>query len=234
VAAHLRTDKGRTPATVENVSAGGLFVRTDELQQVGAEIFVDLVKPGWKRALTLRARVTSRVDAIEGRLAHRAPGMGLQFQQVDDRQFQRLRSLLRELGAPDPGEGITLPDEAAEEELRKLEVTAAEPIDPQPQPAWQQVQQVEDAIEGALREANIPPPPPLDFNPSPSPSSLEPKPSPSSEPPQLDKLMLQIKGLVMQLSDAHQQIAQRDAQIEKLKSELDIIRSALTRAVRKP
>ena len=32
---------------------GGLFVRTDRLEEVGTEIFVDLVKPGWKRQLTL-------------------------------------------------------------------------------------------------------------------------------------------------------------------------------------
>jgi Tfp pilus assembly protein PilZ len=207
VAAHLRTEKGRTPCQVENVSAGGVFVRTDRLEQVGTEIFVDLVKPGWKRALTLTARVTSRVDAIDGRISKRPPGMGLQFLRLDDKQFERLRSLVLELGAPDPGEGITLP------------------------------QLVEDAIEGALREANLPPPAPLDF----SLPDYEPErsasqghdPEPASPRPQFDKLMLQIRGLVLQLSDAQQQLSQREAEIHKLREELETTRAALSRAVRK-
>jgi Tfp pilus assembly protein PilZ len=234
VAAHLRTEKGRTPCQVENVSAGGVFVRTDRLEQVGTEIFVDLVKPGWKRALTLTARVTSRVDAIDGRISKRPPGMGLQFLRLDDKQFERLRSLVLELGAPDPGEGITLPDETAEEELRRLDLEAREdatdPIDPPPELVWQQVRLVEDAIEGALREANIPPPAPLDF----IEAEPEPERSASEGPrPQFEKLMFQIRGLVLQLSDAQRQLAQRDAEIQKLRGELETIRGALSRAVRK-
>jgi Tfp pilus assembly protein PilZ len=208
VAAHLRTEKGRAACQVENVSAGGVFVRTDRLEQVGTEIFVDLVKPGWKRALTLTARVTSRVDAIDGRISKRPPGMGLQFLRLDDKQFERLRSLVLELGAPDPGEGITLP------------------------------QQVEDAIEGALREANLPPPAPLDFSlPDYEPersASQGQDPEPAAARPQFEKLMFQIRGLVLQLSDAQRQLAQRDAEIQKLRSELETIRGALSRAVRKP
>jgi Tfp pilus assembly protein PilZ len=241
VAAHLRTEKGRAACQVENVSAGGVFVRTDRLEQVGTEIFVDLVKPGWKRALTLTARVTSRVDAIDGRLSKRPPGMGLQFLRLDDKQFERLRSLVLELGAPDPGEGITLPDETAEEELRRLDLEAREdatdPIDPPPKLVWQQVQLVEDAIEGALREANVPPPAPLDF----SLPDYEPErsasqghdPEPAAARPQFEKLMFQIRGLVLQLSDAQRQLAQRDAEIQKLRGELETIRGALSRAVRK-
>ena len=56
VAAHLRTQRGRSQCQVENVSMGGIFVRTDRLEEVGAEIFVDIVKPGWKRQLTIPSR----------------------------------------------------------------------------------------------------------------------------------------------------------------------------------
>ena len=233
VAAHLRTVHGRNACQVENVSLGGLFVRTDRLEEVGEEIFVDLVRPGWKRQLTLAARITSRFDALDGRLSQRMPGMGLQFLRLDDKQHDRLRQLLRELGAPEEEPEITLPDEEAEEELRALDLdvpASAEPLDPQPQPAWQQVQMaaasVEEAISSALHDANLPPPAPVVL-----------------ERPQADKkedlatinarLTMQIRGLVMQLSDAQTQLSERDLVIKRLKDELETARSALERAVRK-
>ena len=296
VAAHLRTESGRTACQVENVSMGGLFVRTDRLEEVGAEIFVDLVKPGWKRQLTLTARVTSRVDSLDGRLSRRMPGMGIQFLRLDEKQHDRLRTLLRELGAPDEDLEVTLPDESAEEELRALELRSldldaasgesTEPLDPQPQPLWQQVQMAKeeassvrrhqareaakaweapqslvDDIEGALRDANFAPPGPVVLAPAPvAPAPAPPQraappakpapppsplrvalPSPAAAPeaaraPDLSadnaRLMLQIRGLVMQLSETQQQLSRREQEIERLKGDLDTLRSALARSVR--
>ena len=256
VAAHLRTEHGRSACQVENVSLGGIFVRTDRLEEVGTEIFIDLVKPGWKRQLTLNARITSRVDAIDGRLSKRMPGMGIQFLRLDDKQHERLASLLRELGASDDDLQVTLPDESAEHELRALDLDTSpatpEPLDPQPQPLWQQVEMVqaerrgpslvEDAIEGALREVAIPPPGPVVLREERKPPPEKPKePAPAAKPaaapsPELAeanaRLMLQIRGLVMQLSDAQQQLSQRDLEIERLKDELDTLRAALERSVR--
>ena len=260
VAAHLRTQHGRTACQVENVSMGGVFVRTDHLEEVGTEISIDLVKPGWKRQLTLTARVTSRVDAIDGRLSKRMPGMGLQILRLDDKQHDRLESLLRELGAPEEDLQITLPEEHVEPELRALEFDtsgAPEPLDPQPQPLWQQVQMVEaerrgvlvDDIEGAVRDANLPPPGPVVLaaakQPAPQPGpdrtparASEPARAPASSPApsrdlEIERLMVQIRGLVMQHSEALQQVAQRDLEIQRLKDELDSLRSALERSVRK-
>ena len=246
VAAHLRTEHGRSQCVVENVSLGGLFVRTDRLEEVGNEIAVDLVKPGWKKQLTLSARVTSRVDALDGKLSKRMPGMGMQFLQLDDKQHERLLQLLRELGAPEEAleitleedESATLPEEHAELELRELEadLPPAEPLDPQPdaQQLWKQVQlaasTVETAIESALRDAKVPPPGPVILE--------EPKktrePAPTEELTVVNqRLTMQLRGLVMQLSDAQRQIAERDMEIERLKDDLDTARSALERAVRK-
>ena len=239
---------------------GGLFVRTDRLEEVGTEIFVDLVKPGWKRQLTLNARITSRVDAVDGRLSKRMPGMGLQFLRLDDKQHDRLQSLLRELGAPEEDMQVTLPDEGAEKELRMLDLDAsgpaAEPLDPpQPQPLRQQVQLVEaersrvpslvDDIEGALREANLPAPGPVElaeYLPPPArvpqpdyvPERMRPQEPARAPAPGVEaRLMLQIRGLVMQLSEAQQQVHQRDKEIERLNEELTTIRGALERSMRK-
>lgn len=199
LAAHLRTEHGRAACQVENVSLGGLFVRTDRLEEVGSEIFVDIVRPGWKRQLTIAARVTSRVDAVDGRLTKRMPGMGLQFLQLDDKQHQRLGSLLRELGAPDGSAEVTLAEGATST--------------------------VEDAIAAALGEADLPEPGPVVLDP-------EPLPAPFTAPGDEARLRTQLRGLVMQLSDAQQQLAQRDAEIEKLRDELETTRSALQRALR--
>jgi hypothetical protein len=45
--------------------------------------------------------------------------------------------------------------------------------------------------------------------------------------------MLQIRGLVLQLSESKQQLDQRDLEIDRLKDELATIRGALARSVRK-
>ena len=239
VAAHLRTERGRTACQVENISLGGLFVRTDHLEEVGTEIHVDLVRPGWKKQLTLMARVTSRVDALDGRISKRMPGMGLQLLKVDDKQFERLRLLLRELGAPDDADAeITLDHNETEPELRALDLDAGdgspgEPLDPQPQPAWRQAKlapsAVESEIESALREANLPPPGPVVLH-DPPPPPRAPAPASAAESA---KLMTQLRGMAMQLSDAQQQLAQRDLEIQHLKEELETVRAALERALRK-
>src|SRR4051812_5806082 len=201
VAAHLRTEHGRTACQVENVSMGGIFVRTDRLEEVGAEIFVDLVSPGWKKQLSLSARITTRIDALDSRISKRMPGMGLQFISLDDKQHDRLASMLRELGAPEEDLQITLDEESTELELRALELESEryeEPLDPQPQALWQQVQMAAadnalhslvDDIEGALRDANLPPPGPVVLDP-------EPEPRPGAADAGMEaRLTMQIRGL---------------------------------------
>ena len=98
LAAHLRGPLGRTPCQVENLSIGGLYVRTDQVLDVGTQLEVDLVKPGWKRAVSFFVRVTSRIDPLAGRFAKMTPGMGLQFfGKMDDEHGEWLRAILREL-----------------------------------------------------------------------------------------------------------------------------------------
>ena len=255
LAAHLRSKQGRAACVVENISVGGLFVRTDRLHDVGQDLFVDLVRPGWKKQLTLNVRVTSCVDAIDGRLSQRPPGMGLQFSNLDDEQHVRLRSLLRELGAPEAETELTLSDEASELELQALAIDVQradlEPLDPQPQPGWRksgpQAGTVEAAIQLALQDADWSPPGPLE-DPSAwgalsaSPSTAPPfataaagpsKPAATAAPGHSARLMLQIRGLIMELSDAQQLVQQRDGEIARLREEVETMRSALARTVRK-
>ena len=210
LAAHLRSEHGRTQCVVENISLGGMFVRTDQLEEVGTAVAVLLVKPGWKKQLALTGRITSRIDGGAGQ-AKLVPGMGLQFTDLDGESHERLRSLLRELGAPDAQAEITVPDDALEAELRALA----------PEPAAGRRAQA----PGAQR-------------PSPAPARRggETKagaPASDGDPSvEIARLKVQLQGLVMQLSDAQQIVVERDAEIARLREELEDARAALQRALR--
>jgi hypothetical protein len=214
IAAHVRGPADRFPCVVENISSGGLFVRTDRLLDVGVQLEIDLVRPGWKRPLSFFARVTSRIDPLAGRYAHRTPGMGMQFfGKMDEEIRTRLLSLLHELGAPDPA-----PEAAEEVELAEDELGEELLLEPD-LPLWQQVQQLE------LEERSEPP-------------AVE---QPAAEPPRrspppasdVDRLMLQIRGLIFELSEAQQKLSQRDAELTALRSELETARAALARVVKR-
>jgi type IV pilus assembly protein PilZ len=280
LAAQILTSTGRLSAQVENISRGGAFVRTDRPLDVGADVMIELAKPGLKRMLTVAARVTSRIDATGGRLSRRVPGMGMMFVSLDARQTDRLIALLQELGASPEGE-LTLGDDATELELQALALDDVAPMATADQPLWQQTglaereakpaakiptpsrppakfelpRKLAEDIEGALRDADLPPPAPLEM-PYPPPKArappvaTEPPPLSSLSETEATKLMLQIRGLVMQLSDAQQQLtlrdqeierlreeldnarAVRDAEIERLRHDLDLARAALQRALR--
>ncbi len=202
LAAHLRTDHGRTQCVVENISLGGMFVRTDRLEQVGTDVAILLVKPGWKKQLGLTGRITSRIDGLAGQVK-RVPGMGLQFTAIDGDSHERLRLLLRELGAPDEQAEVTVPDDSVEAELRAL--------DPRPPPL-----PAAAAARSAAGKAQ----------------DGATKLSGEQLAVENARLKVQLRGLVMQLSDAQQHMAEREAEIERLREELENVREALQRALR--
>jgi Tfp pilus assembly protein PilZ len=194
LAAHLRSDRGGVQCVVENISLGGLFLRTDRLEEVGRNVSLLLVKPGWKKQLTLTARVTSRIDALAGQ-GRRVPGLGLQFTDVDGDCHERLRSLLRQLGAPEAQPEITLPDDSVEVELRAL-----------------------DPEMPAAKKSGV------------RPEAAEKNP-PENASQENARLRIQLRGLAMQLSDAQQLIVNRDAEIERLRDQLELAKAELQRAL---
>jgi hypothetical protein len=104
VAGHLRVGATLTPgATIDNLSMGGAFVRTHEVLAVGTAVAVDLVRPGLKKALRLGGRVVSALSAEEAREARAVPGMGIQFDPLDQELKGRMTELLKALA---PGEAL--------------------------------------------------------------------------------------------------------------------------------
>jgi hypothetical protein len=84
---------------VENISRGGLFVRTAQLLPIGTEVELNLVRPGMKRALRLTGRVVNH-----GRTSGSAQlGMGIELHPLPPDDAIRLAELLKDLGVGDHG-----------------------------------------------------------------------------------------------------------------------------------
>ena len=103
IAALVRTEKGMTPCLVENLSSGGIFIRTARLMPVGVAVSINVVRPGMTSALRLTGRIANSIPAkpVAGRLM--PPGMGIAFDKLPDDTNAQLGKLLREFGV-DPDE----------------------------------------------------------------------------------------------------------------------------------
>src|SRR5207237_1425043 len=65
VVAHVRAPTASFACQVENLSAGGLFLRTDQQLPRGTPLQLDLVKPGGRRTLHLSAAVAGVITPEE-------------------------------------------------------------------------------------------------------------------------------------------------------------------------
>jgi hypothetical protein len=106
VQAHGRV---RTGCIVENLSAGGAFIRTAEPSSPGSKIVLELAVPGWRNNLRLAAKVTSVVRANEAGQRRLPPGMGVSFEPYPAPIAAELRSLLLHLA---PAAGVLEGDPA--------------------------------------------------------------------------------------------------------------------------
>jgi Tfp pilus assembly protein PilZ len=103
-AAHVITDVGQTPCLVENLSSGGLFIRTARLMPVGLAVSINVVRPGMRKSLRLSGRIANSIPArtLNGRVI--PPGMGIAFDKLLGEASEHLTKLLKDLGV-DPAEG---------------------------------------------------------------------------------------------------------------------------------
>ncbi len=113
VSAHLNVADKSSPCTIQNISAGGLFIETTDALPVGMPVAVNLARPGWSRVLRLSGRV---VWAMAGRTAARkgtVPGMRIRFDPLPREAAEELIRLLKDLGAPDGPAPKVIGEEAA-------------------------------------------------------------------------------------------------------------------------
>ncbi len=161
IAAHVRTGAAMFACDVEEVSVAGAFLRTDHRLEAGEAVEVDLVKPGGRKALHIRARVARVVN----RGAGRHPGIDVEFIAVASEEQRRLAAWI--------------------EELRSLETDAG------------------DA--------------PLEVTPV---AADEAAPAAETDSTQTARMMLQIKGLLLEMDELRDQVRQRDVEIEDLRRQL--------------
>jgi len=101
ISAHLNVADKSSPCSIQNISAGGLFIETTDALPVGMPVAVNLARPGWTKVLRLSGRV---VWAMAGRTAARkgtVPGMRIRFDPLPRENAEELIRLLKDLGAPD-------------------------------------------------------------------------------------------------------------------------------------
>jgi type IV pilus assembly protein PilZ len=98
VAANLRVRFQTAAALKEeistNISAGGMFIRTDTPPQLREMVKVSIELPGESEPIEAQAQVVHRVTREEGRLTGRVAGVGVQFFEADDRFREALDAWL--------------------------------------------------------------------------------------------------------------------------------------------
>jgi len=212
VVAHVRGPSAAFACQVENLSAGGLFLRTEQQLPRGTEVQIDLVKAGARRPLHVAGQVAGVITAEEAASARFIPGLGVQFTQIEANEADRLEELLAALGI-DRMQAVVAP------ELRRTGPgkRAAEDV-PWPSPAADPEAILRDISEALEAEEA-----PLATSKPALPPQPAAPPPPNAEPRQSDaaRLMTQVRGLLFQLADLQGRLRQREAEVKDLRAQLD-------------
>jgi Tfp pilus assembly protein PilZ len=102
VAAHVRSGSVAFSCQVEELSAGGAFLRTDQSFSPGSEVDLDLVKPGARKVLRLGGRISRAVPSGQGQ----HPGLEIEFSAMSGDVSARLAQWLEEMIARGTGKAV--------------------------------------------------------------------------------------------------------------------------------
>jgi uncharacterized protein (TIGR02266 family) len=229
IMAQVRAPAGAFACQVENLSAGGLFLRTEHQLPQGTALQIELIKPGGRKPLHVSGLVAGVITPEEAATARFIPGLGVRFTEIEGDEADRLEELLTALGidrvqavvAPElrrtgPGrEGMSdVPwDSPAERPAPRRAPPSSDP-----EAILRDISEALEAEEAPLatskpalpRQPAAPPPPPT-----------EPQPSEAA------RLMTQVRGLLFQLAEAQARLRQREAEIQDLRAQLDDARDQI-------
>lgn len=93
IAGHVRAAEIAFTCQVEELSQDGAFLLTDQRLAIGADLVVAFVKPGARKAL----RVKGRVSRAVGGGAHHHPGLDIDFTSVENGDAERLVAWVDEM-----------------------------------------------------------------------------------------------------------------------------------------
>jgi hypothetical protein len=101
VTGQVKTNDRAAPCNIENISAGGLFIRTATPMPIGLPVIVDMSGPGIEDGLRASGRVVSVISTAEAAQHGCASGVGIEFDPLPGPTERKLHVLLRELGLRD-------------------------------------------------------------------------------------------------------------------------------------
>ena len=237
VVAHVRGPSAAFACQVENLSAGGLFLRTEQQLPQGTALQIDLVKPGGRKPLHLAGLVAGVITAEEAATARFIAGLGVQFTEIEADEADRLEELLTALGI-DRVQAVVAPElrrtnpggEEAEQVPSALSAPARAPAQGagpatrgqgpagDPEAILRDISEALEADEAPLATSKpaLPPQPA-----APPPPNAEPQQSEAS------RLMTQIRGLLFQLADVQGRLRQRESEVQDLRAQLDDAREQI-------
>ncbi len=90
----------RTPEALfnefaENISEGGIFIKTKNPLEVGTEIIIEFLLPVLKEPIRVKGRVEWHTN-LPG-VSHHPPGMGVSFQELSPEDKEKINRVVREL-----------------------------------------------------------------------------------------------------------------------------------------
>jgi uncharacterized protein (TIGR02266 family) len=227
VVAHVRGPSAAFACQVENLSAGGLFLRTEQQLPQGTALQIDLVKPGGRKPLHLAGLVAGVITPEEAATARFIPGLGVQFTAIEADEADRLEELLTALGI-ERVQAVVAP-ELRQTAPGREEVPWASPSAAPRAPAAKGAAGDPEAILRDISEALEAEEAPLATSKPALPPQPAAPPPPNVEPQQseVSRLMTQIRGLLFQLADVQVRLRQREAEIQDLRAELDDARGQI-------
>jgi uncharacterized protein (TIGR02266 family) len=227
VVAHVRGPTAAFACQVENLSAGGLFLRTEQQLAQGTALQIDLVKPGGRKPLHLTGLVAGVITPEEAASARFIPGLGVQFTEIEADEADRLEELLTALGI-ERVQAVVAPELRRTSPGREEVPWPSPGAAPRPPPA-KGASGDPEAILRDISEALEAEEAPLATSKPALPPQPAAPPIPTAEPQQSEvaRLMTQIRGLLFQLADAQSQLRQREAEIQDLRAQLDDAREQI-------
>jgi hypothetical protein len=138
VAGYLRSggDPVQYHFSVENISAGGVFIRTDRVIPDGTPVDLSLVRPGIQEAIQLTGRIVGGRSPDD---PDSPPGLRIQFDAPPEQVWERIEVLLRSLGLNNLSDALN-------------EASPSPALEGEPPDMETRVKHLQQALEEAKRE----------------------------------------------------------------------------------